>query len=269
MNRSPLFYPMTRSLDADAGGAADLQTDVMRFMAIISMCLVAIFALVQSIPLAPAVPPPEPIVDEQTVVERPAPAEPERPLQPDIDKPVALTRPTPAKMPEPAAPVALERPQPKRLERRELVSDVSAPSKAPEPKPVAPADSPAQPRSMQSKAQKGFTLRFESDAALSRLVEREVVGLYAISPAAIHRMQISAGRMSFWQASAPQRFHEMDSATVPSAVLDAWRRGHAARDLKWGVSLPAPMARDLNEYLATYDGGDLVIGRDGQLRLEQ
>ena len=49
MNRSPLFYPMNR-MDAEAGGAADLQTDVMRFMAILSLCLVAIFALVQSIP---------------------------------------------------------------------------------------------------------------------------------------------------------------------------------------------------------------------------
>ena len=67
MNRSPLFYPMNRGIDADAGGAADLQTDVMRFMAIISMCLVAIFALVQSIPLAP-----EPQSPERTPV-APAP----------------------------------------------------------------------------------------------------------------------------------------------------------------------------------------------------
>ena len=50
MNRYSLSYPMNRGMDAEAGGAADLQTDVMRFMAIISMCLVAIFALVQSIP---------------------------------------------------------------------------------------------------------------------------------------------------------------------------------------------------------------------------
>ena len=61
MNRSPLFYPLNRGLDADGGGAADLQTDVMRFMAILSLCLVAIFALVQSIPLAPVEPPPAPI----------------------------------------------------------------------------------------------------------------------------------------------------------------------------------------------------------------
>ena len=56
MSRSPLAYPLVRSVDADSGGAADLQTDVMRFMAILALCLVAIFALVQSIPLAPEPP---------------------------------------------------------------------------------------------------------------------------------------------------------------------------------------------------------------------
>ena len=55
MSRSPLFYPMHRG-DTDAGGAADLQTDIMRFMAILALCLVAIFALVQSIPLVPEAP---------------------------------------------------------------------------------------------------------------------------------------------------------------------------------------------------------------------
>ena len=58
MTRSPLAYPLNRSADMDVGGAADLQTDIMRFMAILSLCLVAIFALVQSIPLTPAEPAP-------------------------------------------------------------------------------------------------------------------------------------------------------------------------------------------------------------------
>ena len=59
MTRSPLFYPLSRGMDSEAGGVADLQTDVMRFMAILALCLVAIFALVQSIPVntvAPEIP---------------------------------------------------------------------------------------------------------------------------------------------------------------------------------------------------------------------
>ena len=55
MTRSPLFYPLNRGMDAEAGGIADLQTDVMRFIAILALCLVAIFALVQSLPLMPTV----------------------------------------------------------------------------------------------------------------------------------------------------------------------------------------------------------------------
>jgi hypothetical protein len=76
MTRSPLAYPLNRSADMDIGGAADLQTDIMRFMAILSLCLVAIFALVQSIPLTPAEPappepPPAPTATVQEIVEPP------------------------------------------------------------------------------------------------------------------------------------------------------------------------------------------------------
>ena len=250
MNRSPLFYPLNRGLDADGGGAADLQTDVMRFMAILSLCLVAIFALVQSIPLAPVEASPEPVALATEPIE--IQAEPD----PEPEPPIDLIRPAPAKLPPEEAPVALSRPMPERIERKETVEA------------VPPASAPEK-RSIASKAQNGFTLRFESDAALSRLVERDVVGLYAISGSAIHRMQIDAGSMSFWPASAPKRFHEMDAATVPAVVVDTWQRGNSNGAVKWGVSLPPPMASDLNEFLTTLDGGSLIIGRDGQLRLEQ
>jgi hypothetical protein len=74
MTRSPLAYPLNRSVDADVGGAADLQTDIMRFMAILSLCLVAIFALVQSIPLTPTEPvPAESPTPQQQSVSQPDP----------------------------------------------------------------------------------------------------------------------------------------------------------------------------------------------------
>lgn len=53
----PIWYP-ARHREADTGEA--LQSDVMRFMAILALCLVAIFALVQSLPLRPADVPPMP-----------------------------------------------------------------------------------------------------------------------------------------------------------------------------------------------------------------
>ena len=74
----------------------------------------------------------------------------------------------------------------------------------------------------------------------------------------------------FQSASAPTRFHEMDAGTVPEPVLAAFRRRNASpAATRWGVSLPTGMSRSLNEYLADYEGGALVIGLDGQLRMEQ
>ena len=77
---------MARGMDNEAGGAADLQTDVMRFMAILSLCLVAIFALVQSLPLVQTESPPTPLPEP----------EPQVPVTESIDIPEPITKPQPA-----------------------------------------------------------------------------------------------------------------------------------------------------------------------------
>lgn len=260
MTRSPLFYPLARGLDADSGGVAELQTDVMRFMAILSLCLVAIFALVQSIPLAPAVeepPPPEP-----PPMAKPAPPEPRPVAAPAMPAP----RAEPAVIPDPP-PVVIE-PEPRvasqpvpepapvqRLERTQRVEEAAPP--APEPAP------PVQPE--------GFTLRFESDGALTRRVARNDVGLYAIAEEQSLRMSVNRGRMSFWPASQPNQFHEMDAATVPETVVDALRRSGRLPDatVKWGVTLPSAMSQQLDRILGDSRGGSIVIAADGDLLLEQ
>jgi hypothetical protein len=168
MSRSPLAYPLNRSADTDAGGAADLQTDIMRFMAILSMCLLAIFALVQSIPLAPVemAEPPLPAANKpveitpgatQPAVPQPSALERDRP-----DKAVVLTRPKwiPKYSPAQGSPAT-----------DAVLAVIKEPVQQVEPKPVAdPAEDV------------GFTLRFASDAALMRAVAAQQVGLYAIEP---------------------------------------------------------------------------------------
>ena len=238
MTRSPYWHAMHRGVDAEGGGVADLQTDVMRFMAILAICLVVIFALVQSIPLRPSQPVPEPVVEPLVgpVVE-PVPD----PAPDPAPEPVAVPAPEPLPAPEP---VAIEQP-------------VAEPIEVPPP--------PAPPE------QEGFTLRFETDRALTRLVARGVVGLYAISDPQTLRLNVTEGRMSFWEASTPNQFHEMDRGTVPADVVRALLRIAEidVTTVKWGVTLPADMQRDLNGYLELSTGGALVIGADGKLRLEQ
>ena len=261
MMRSPLFYPLNRGMDADAGGVADLQTDVMRFMAILSLCLVAIFALVQSIPLAPTIETPPPI--EQA-------ADPPQPA-PEINQ-------QPEPHPDLIAPreIALDRPQPQKLPVRELQPVLQRPvaqteAREQRPEPASPAAEPIEaPPPELEPAEEGFTLRFEDDVALTRLVARNEVGLYAIFPDKSFRMNVNRGQMSFWPASTPTQFHEMDASTVPNPVIEAFQRSNGLRSqgLQWGVTIPAGTARQLDQYLHEASGGALIINADGDLRLE-
>ena len=262
MNRSPLFYPMHRG-DTDAGGAADLQTDIMRFMAILALCLVAIFALVQSIPLIPEAPTespftaaPPPLQEAEPVVEEPVEREPVVTPPPAAEEPakaVLLTRPkwTSSFVPQqrtlspPAesTPPAEDRPEPAAVESP--------------PPPTPPTE------------EKGFSLRFESDHALTRLVAAGKVGLYAIGDGRAQRMTVSESRISFWDASTPNAFHEMETSTVPRRVIDALARsGINTAGIDWGVTLPGKLREQLDALMRDHSGGALVIGLDGELRLE-
>ena len=223
-----------------------LETDVMRFMAILAFCLVAIFALVQSVP--------EQVAKVPKRVPDTVSSVPQRPAEPDpAPAPQPVPRPEPAAQPQPVAATPEPRPEPPPL-----------PQPAPEPPPKpAPAASPAEP-------QPGFSLRFDSDAALVGLVERGEVALYAFAREQVWRFMIVDGRPAFRSADTPGQIHEMAPDTVPGPVLDALRRSVVlpGGGLRWGVTLPPPTAAALGRVLATNDGGQLVIDADGFLRLE-
>lgn len=251
MSRSSLSYPLHRA-DTDVGGAADLQTDIMRFMAILALCLVAIFALVQSIPLVPEAPSqsaataaPPPVADAPEARPESLPHRESPPPQAVPAKAVQLTRPKWTSTFSPAQP-ATPRPKPA----------IPMPADEPAPASDAPQDT-------------GFTLRFESDFALTRLVATGKVGLYAISDGHARRMTVSDSRISFWDASTPSTYHEMEAGTVPRPVIDALARsGVNTARVGWGVTLPGRLRQQLDTLVHANTGGALVIGGDGQLRLE-
>jgi hypothetical protein len=244
--------------DSDAGGAADLQTDIMRFMAILALCLVAIFALVQSIPLTPEAP------AESTATAAPLP-------QPEpVEEIVKATSPEPAAKPEPETNVVLTRPKWKSRQSALPAPVASTPIRQPERTPSSAAPSPSTTPPLPPKpTSKGFSLRFESDLALTRLVAAGKVGLYAIGGGRAQRMTVSESRISFWDASTPNAFHEMEVSTVPAPVIDALTRtGTETRGVDWGVTLPGKLSGQLNRLMREHEGGTLVIGMDGELRLE-
>jgi hypothetical protein len=269
MTRSPLAYPLNRSADMDVGGAADLQTDIMRFMAILSLCLVAIFALVQSIPLTPAEPAPiEPAPSPQPVAREPAQPEP-------LPAPVPVATPKPEPVPVEPVPVekavVLTRPtwQPKYTPKTPVRAEPIVVAKT-EPAPVAeqPAN-PAPPPPIEPEKE-GFTLRFASDTALTRAVAAHHVGVYAVGPDQARRMTVSESRISFWDASTPNTFHEMEASTVPAAVIEALSRTGVATDgIGWGVTLPGKMKTQLDSLMQDHAGGSLIIGAAGDIHWEE
>lgn len=261
MNRSPLFYPMNRGTDADAGGAADLQTDVMRFMAILSLCLVAIFALVQSIPLA-ATP------QQDTASDAKIPPEARQAVVMADDghtkrsgialadvAGAKLVRPS-SQMPSPPVEVALQRPAP--VKPRPIGGALTKPSS-----PMTVADSAAASPAV---GEQGFSLHFATDQVLTHLVETQIVGLYVMTEDSALRLSVRRGDLNFWPASIPGEFHEMDESTVPEQIIAAYPDAQKRRT-RWGVTLPAKMSEELNDYLANANGGRLTITGDGRIEL--
>ncbi|MDX1507360.1 MAG: hypothetical protein R3358_03695 [Woeseiaceae bacterium] len=260
MSRSPLAYPLTRGIDADSGGAADLQTDIMRFMAILALCLVAIFALVQSLPMQPVAPP-----DPATVAQQEPPPETQAPRTTPEPRPAA--KPAAAAPPDSAQRLVLTRPQ--WVSTFQPQQRIEAPQTKAQPavaKPPAPVVADA---TVTQAEQQGFTLRFESDLALTRLVASGQVGFYAIGAGRAQRMSVADSRIAFWDASTPNAFHEMEAATVPAAVVDALRRSGAdTAGVDWGVTLPGKLSRQLETLMREHTGGSLVIRSNGNLELE-
>ena len=239
MTRSPLYYAMGRGSAMDSGGDAELQTDVMRFMAILSLCLVAIFALVQSLP----------VVEKATVMPDPVASEPvEEFLIAEIAELAAANSGTDDALIEKPV-TAIEEP-------------VVEPLEVPETPVVnsTPVDPP----------RVGFTLQFESDETLTRLVSSHDVGFYAIAAGKSMRLGVDGRRLNFWPASMPAQYHEMDGSTVPVDVRRALLRSGSdiAVQPTWGVTLPPRTAKQLQEYLAAASGGALIIGGNGELRME-
>ena len=137
--------------------------------------------------------------------------------------------------------------------------------------PVVETESPppADPPPSAPPEKEGFTLRFASDAALTRAVAAHHVGLYALEAGGAKRMTVSESRISFWDASTPNAFHEMEATTVPAAVVSALARtGTEPGNVNWGVTLPGKMSAQLDSLMQQHRGGSLIIAASGEIHWE-
>jgi hypothetical protein len=209
--------------------------------------------------LTPAEPEPVVVAPDPVPAEAEPDAVPEPPVQsapPQAEGAIVLTRPKwVPKYPVDPAPVVDTA-----VEIEAPVATEAAPTELPP---------PADPPTPEVPEKEGFTLRFASDAALTRAVAAHHVGLYALDTGGAKRMTVSESRISFWDASTPNAFHEMEAKTVPAAVINALARtGTEPGDVNWGVTLPGKMSTQLESLMQQHRGGSLIIAASGEIHWE-
>jgi hypothetical protein len=128
--------------------------------------------------------------------------------------------------------------------------------------------SPPEPGS----GKQGFTLRFASNEALHRLVAAGTVKLYGMAgKQQAWRLSLSAGSPVFAPDSFPGWFHEMAPSTVPADYVRTLEKSVnrlAQSSVVWGVQLPPATKQGIASLTRGLQGGNLLIGADGQVTLE-
>ncbi len=239
----------------------ELQTDTMRFVAILALALMAVFALVRGVPLRPPT---------ASVAE--------------ADKPMSKTMDTPRA--EPTAPVRSSRrafvpdpppegsrrdhttraetpPPPTGSRLTDTSSDTSPPPASMRHVPRALDPDPAPP----AKRPGGFTLRFASARALTHLVATGRVRMYARTPhGRFRQVEIIGARIRLREGPGPRAYHEMETSTVPGTFLMA--AGDDDR-LVWGVTLPQDLEQRIAAFIRSRDSGVIEIDAAGHVRLRE
>lgn len=222
-----------RPADSYSAVGESLQADVMRFMAIIAFCLIAILALVRSV---------EPPAESETAAtEAPQPA----PMPAAQEAPLVAEKP-------PAESAALQPVAPPPVQQ---VVARTAPAEPAKPDP-APAPAP-------QTEEEGLSLRFASDRDFLRLVSRGDIRVFAFNDAEVLSLDAD---FRFQPATAPGRVHELLAETIPELVVGALRRHAAPHGYNWGIAMPDRLARQIRGYVDGGATGELVINRFGEVR---
>ena len=233
-----------------------LQADVMRFMAIIAFCLIAILALVKHA---------EPAEPRATAEIKPAAApqpEPEvitaaRPPTPTPSWQEPLVKPAPAQpLPKPTTKPAA---QPKPVAAAEVAARPDRRSRAQAKKP-APAPAPA------AEPEESLSLRFASDGDFLRLIARGDIRVYAFKGSEI--LSLDSG-YSFLSARSPGQLYELLPQTIPGVIYSALAESRSRTDdsasYSWGVTLPETIQKQITSYVESVRHGQLVIDRYGDV----
>ncbi|MCH7741303.1 MAG: hypothetical protein IIB71_01405 [Proteobacteria bacterium] len=214
---------------------AGLEADVMRFMAIIAFCLIAIMALVKKI---------EPVAIENKVEAGLAPSMSEVDLSPGAE--ALINQPSlPAPVTSKVNPA-----------RREMAGE---PDSIITPRPADEDDT-------QNVAPRTLTLRFDSDRTFLHLIATNKLRLYARTAAGFLSMD---SKFKVVQSSPTGELYEVMHESIPRKITHVFEKN--AKASVYLVALPVATKRDLDSFLDHNNSaatGALVIHKDGHISHE-
>ncbi len=299
---NPLYSRYYVSYGATSGGtdeAEALQADVMRFMAILCICLMIIFALVKSLPMVP--PDTQPVIEtpeqlpleiqsllnkikdlktELTILrsdvkgarnERKTAIESLSHIKEEVikskDKLTSIQRELGKKTTTPPSELKnnVKNERTKLFKLKTRLTKIRQQNSKKTKKKLTNTTSP-----VEDTKPKGFILRFASDAALTSLIINRDIHFFALTGKNAWQLGITGNRTVFKPSIVPSSFYEMASHTVPESYIKAFRKTVAVfgRNITWGVTLPKTIQTRINAQMQGKAGGALVIKKNGMVNYQ-
>lgn len=260
-----MYYRGAQSMNFDSDG---LQADVMRFMAIIAFCLIAILTLAQKVEQVATEP-----VETRPVETKPTET---KPVEEHIEMVATFipvqeletqAAPPDRFVPEPAREPLPElepvfRPEPAREPIPEILHAAlieEVPEALPETVKVVAPEMPEK---------KSLALRFASDDTFLNLISSDAIQLFAHVDQSYFKM---ASNFSVTETQPSGALYELLPTSIPARITRIFDRSVAVEN--YLVALPGATRAELNNFLQNMSqknaqGGTLIIHRDGHLSYE-
>lgn len=129
----------------------------------------------------------------------------------------------------------------------------------------APSNNYAEP------PKQGFALKFASEETLSKLIRSNQVKLLAMAGHQAWQLRLHQGNPAFHKTSMPARYYEMLPTTLPAQYRRAFFVSSDrvnVTDLVWAVQIPTVMEQQIQNLLLTDSGGELIILSNGSVSLQ-
>lgn len=210
-----------------------METDIMRFLAIIALCLAIIFAIVSG---AGTVKEKKQQQENTTVTQIVSQATPDKTIE---------QNPEPKKEPKKETKLA-EIVKPQQLEQTAKIE--SAVEIKEEVK--GPAEKVEAPIKAELSQKKGYQLTFASDSVFSQLINQQYVKLYKFSHGVNYRWNDG------WKIdNKPKKYYQLHVETLPTNYQQ-----QVLTDDEIGVVLPVNTQTEIQQVISQYESGLLVIG---------